>query len=151
MRNEGCVTSQLVLLQRSVTRSVTNIRRGSVTDPSKTFTAKFTLKAGPFATQKLGPGSADFHETLILNTSPADTGQQAVFWDLATLVLSTSERIAEDLLGVGLKGNPKEHCYVGQLHSLPHIRMVSLSFPVESPRHRSCGAQGRATNKTMGT
>ena len=33
--NEGCVTSQLVLLQRSVTRSVTNVRRGSVTDPSK--------------------------------------------------------------------------------------------------------------------
>ena len=30
--NEGCVTSQLVLLQRSVTRSVTNVRRGSVTD-----------------------------------------------------------------------------------------------------------------------
>ena len=37
--NEGCVTSQLVLLQRSVTRSVTNVRRGSVTDPSKKFTA----------------------------------------------------------------------------------------------------------------
>ena len=31
-----CVTSyMLVLLQRSVTRSVTNVRRGSVTDPSK--------------------------------------------------------------------------------------------------------------------
>ena len=37
--NEGCVTSQLVLLQRSVMRSVTNVRRGSVTDPSKKFTA----------------------------------------------------------------------------------------------------------------
>ena len=41
MCNEGCVTSQLVLLQRSVTRSVTNVRRGSVTDPSKKFTAIF--------------------------------------------------------------------------------------------------------------
>ena len=39
MCNEGCVTSQLVLLQRSVTRSVTNVRRGSVTDPSKKITA----------------------------------------------------------------------------------------------------------------
>ena len=33
--NEGCVTSQLVLLQRSVT----NVRRGSATDPSKKITA----------------------------------------------------------------------------------------------------------------
>ena len=33
--NEGCVTSQRVLLQRSVTRSVTNVRRGAVTGPSK--------------------------------------------------------------------------------------------------------------------
>ena len=33
--NKGCVTSQRVLLQRSATRSVTNVRRGSVTDPSK--------------------------------------------------------------------------------------------------------------------
>ena len=30
---------QLVLLQRSLTRSVTNVRRGSVADPSKKFTA----------------------------------------------------------------------------------------------------------------
>ena len=37
--NEGCVSSQLVLLQRSVTRSVANVRRGSVTDPSKKITA----------------------------------------------------------------------------------------------------------------
>ena len=35
--NEGCVTSQRVLLQRSATRSVTNVRRGSVTDPSICF------------------------------------------------------------------------------------------------------------------
>ena len=41
--NEGCVTSQLVLLQRSVTRSATNVRRGSVTDPSKEFTAIYMI------------------------------------------------------------------------------------------------------------
>ena len=37
--NEGCVTSQRVLLQRSATRSASDVRRGSVTDPANKLSA----------------------------------------------------------------------------------------------------------------
>ena len=86
--NDGCVTSQLVLLQRSVTRSVTNVRRGSVTDPSKKITA-----------------------TLVCISASAGLPQASCFWKLRK-VASARNSCARFASKRATTAQPKSNYYV---------------------------------------